>query len=172
MDAKTIEQFVSDAQKKEQQEAVDRIVDQQIKIFAALYDKAITYTQLIVVAGYASFFGIWSFVKEYVSSKCVLWSAVFMSISVIIFVFFEVCKMVYNSWFLLKRDTTLKNIQTMNEPQKVLDALGQHDKQVQRTAIMWGKFWCWTIVPTVVFAVIAIAISLIGFLLALLAGEG
>ena len=172
MDLETIKRFAANAQKMEQQQIVDKMVDNQIKIFAALYDKAITYTQLIVIAGYASFFGIWSFVKDYVSSKCVLWSALFMSISVIIFVFFEVCKMVYNGWFLLKRDTTLKNVQTMNDPQKVLDALGKYDKQVQRTTITWGKFWCWTMVPTVVFALIAIAISLLGFLLALLAVEG
>ncbi|NIA07839.1 MAG: hypothetical protein GWP14_09460 [Actinobacteria bacterium] len=168
MDVEIIKNFMVDAQKKEQQQIVNNIVDMQIKILAAIYDKATTYTQLIIIVGYASFFGIWSFVKGYISEKCVLWSAIFMSVSVTIFVLFEVCKMIYTSWFLLKRDSTLKNIQNMDDPQKILDALRRHDKQVQRTTVRWGKFWCWIIVPTVLFAVIAIAMSLIGFIAGLL----
>ena len=52
MDMDIIKNFMVDTQKKEQQQIVNNIVDMQIKILATLYDKATTYTQLII-AGYA-----------------------------------------------------------------------------------------------------------------------
>ena len=88
---------------QQQQEQVAKdIIESHIKILSASYDKAVTYTNVIVIGGYASFFGLWSVSKPYLSAVQARWAALIMLLSVSTFVFFEVYKMVvmYRSRFL------------------------------------------------------------------------
>ncbi len=98
-----LSQLLAQLSEKERQQVAKEIVDTQVKIVAALYDKSIAYTNLIIIAGYASFFGMWAFTKQYLSPKQVLWSALIMSVSIVTFVFFEVIKMTTTSRSLLAR---------------------------------------------------------------------
>lgn len=42
---------------------LEKRIDNVVKIMAALYDKAAAYSNLIIIAGYAAFFAVWSNVK-------------------------------------------------------------------------------------------------------------
>lgn len=93
IDQKLLEKLAREAEDRAQQERVDKIVETQTKIVTVSYDKAAAYTNIIIVAGYATFFGLWSLTKGYVSKPLALWAALLMSISVVAFVLFEVYKM-------------------------------------------------------------------------------
>ena len=68
------------------------IQDYQIKLLSALFDKATAYANLIIMAGYAGFFGLWSFTKDKLTPMQVFWSALFITISASVFVIFETFK--------------------------------------------------------------------------------
>jgi len=170
MDEQVIKKFIDDSQRKEQERIADEIVETQIKIFSALYEKASAYTQLIIVAGYASYFGIWALVKEYINSRSAIWSALLMSLSVTIFVFFEVAKMTLTGWFLLRRNSTIQKISEIPNPQKILEVLRTHDSETQKYSVKWCKFWVYTLLPTVLFALVAIVILLIALIQELVCG--
>src|SRR5688572_20847673 len=78
---------------KEDAAAGEKIIETQIKIITASYDKAAAYTNLIVVAGYAAFFGLWTLTKPYLPRELALWAALLMLLSAATFVVFEVYKM-------------------------------------------------------------------------------
>ena len=56
--------------------------------------EAASYTNLILIGGYAAFFTMWSSVKEDLSRGYMLWAALLMTVSVSLFLLFEVLKMV------------------------------------------------------------------------------
>jgi hypothetical protein len=154
---------------KEKQQVAKEIVDTQIKIIAALYDKAVAYTNLIIIAGYASFFALWSLTKDYLSQRQALWSAIIISISIITFVFFEVIKMIVTSSSLLARTKAISDPAAENDPNKILANLREYDLQAQKDVIWFGKFWNYTLLVTVSTALVAIAILFCAFITGLLA---
>ncbi|EJC6960356.1 hypothetical protein MX910_004386 [Vibrio vulnificus] len=77
--------------------AANALVEAQIKILTASYDKMAAYTNLVVVAGYATFFGLWNLTKDILSPDQKLWSALLIAISASVFVIFEVTKNYFHS---------------------------------------------------------------------------
>jgi hypothetical protein len=67
-------------------------MDMYYKLLTAMYDKEISYTNLIIVAGYGVFFGLWQIVKDHIEPKSVLWAIILMSISASLFTIFEIIK--------------------------------------------------------------------------------
>ena len=100
--------------KLDEQTKYDRILNKYLrmllKITSHQYDATVKYTNLVIVAGYASFFTIWNGTRaEGFSSIPHLLSATLMGVSVTFFVFFEVYKM---QWMTAVID---KNLQCINE---------------------------------------------------------
>ena len=56
----------------------------------ALYDKAAAYTKIIISLGYGGFFIAWSGTKQYLSPRALVASALCETVSLIIFVGFEI----------------------------------------------------------------------------------
>jgi len=56
----------------------------------ALYDKAATYTKVIISLGYGGFFIAWSGTKQYLSPRALVASALCETFSLIIFISFEI----------------------------------------------------------------------------------
>ena len=65
-----------------------------LEIATALYDKSIAYTNLILVAGYAAFITVWSSSKDYLSSCQYRSSILLLLFSLLVFVLWEIAKMV------------------------------------------------------------------------------
>lgn len=55
-----------------------------------MYDKASTYTKIIIGLGYGGFFTAWSGAKQHLSPKVLVASALFETVSLILFVVFEI----------------------------------------------------------------------------------
>ncbi|MDD5044657.1 MAG: hypothetical protein PHU91_01065 [Candidatus Omnitrophica bacterium] len=51
------------------------LIERQKQISSHFYQKAISYTNLIILAGYAGIFGLWQHVREILSRQIVVWVA-------------------------------------------------------------------------------------------------
>jgi hypothetical protein len=59
---------------------------------SAMFDKASNYTKLILGLGYAGFFTVWSGTKSHLSARALVWSALLVTVSLILYIVFEVCQ--------------------------------------------------------------------------------
>jgi hypothetical protein len=57
---------------------------------SAMYDKASTYTKVIMGLGYGGFFAAWSGTKAHLSPKVLVGSALLVTLSLVLFIVFEV----------------------------------------------------------------------------------
>lgn len=67
-------------------------VEEQVAINAAAFEKTNAYVNIIIFAGYAGFFAIWSFTNEYLPEKATILTALLAGSSLFFFVFWEVFK--------------------------------------------------------------------------------
>jgi hypothetical protein len=164
---RTIQQENAERDLRKQKE---EIIDSQIKLASALYDKSMAYTNLIIMAGYAGFFGLWSVTKDNLTPKQVLWSALFMVISLSSFVFFEVAKMIFNSCFVLSKNSALKRLSGAQNGDEIINIFKEHDKTTKSRGVKFVGFWIIAniiIIPTAIFGASVLMYSFIVNLLAL-----
>lgn len=167
---KLIEAIQQENAERKLQEQKKEMLDSQIKLASALYDKSIAYTNLVIMAGYAGFFGLWSVTKNNLTPKQVLWSALFMVISLSSFVLFEVGKMIFNSCFMLSRNCALNRLPNAQSIDDQINILNEHDKTTKSRGVKFTRFWVVAliiIIPTAVFGASILMYSFIVNLLAL-----
>lgn len=137
----TLQDVIRQAAEKQQKETAEKIIDTQIKIVTAAYDKATAYTNFIIVAGYAAFFGLWSITKIYLSHDQVLWAALLMCMSAGTFVFFEVYKMAFVSHSFSKKYLALIE-QAKGKPlQEILEDINRLEAESRRYALTFLPAW-------------------------------
>lgn len=118
---------------------------QQKEILSHVYQKASGYTNLVMLGGYASAFGIWQLTKNYLSKEQFLIVGAMIIISIILFAGFEVYKMVSHAFFFRKLNRVLKQEIPENErPAAWQIAWDQYSAQESR-------IWVFFLVPTVLF---------------------
>lgn len=141
MSEPTLQDVVRQIAEKQQQETAERIIDTQIKIVSASYDKATAYTNFIILAGYAAFFGLWSITKAYLSRDQVLWAALLMSTSAGAFVFFEVYKMAFVTHTFTKKYFSI-TAQLNGKPlAAILSDIQKFDADSRRDALRFLPVW-------------------------------
>lgn len=160
-----VEKLAADQQKK----VASDIVETEVKILSALYDKAAAYTNVIVIGGYASFFGLWQLTKPYLSPSQARWSALIMLVSVCCFVFFEVYKMVVTTARLAGRARNLEDPRFKTDLRFALDQLREYEQAVKRDNVTFIRVWKVNVVACVFGALIAVGILCYSFILGLLA---
>lgn len=160
----TLNKVIQHLSEEQQKRVAKEIIDSQINIIGALYDKAVTYTNLIAVAGYASFFGLWSLTKEHLNKEQILWAAVFISFSVVSFVFFEIVRMIITSFSLMKQEASISDHTLVNDPNKLLASLQRYDLDNKRINNKFIKFWLVTLVISILTALVAIGIMFYAFI--------
>lgn len=113
------------------------LIRRQKEVATALFDKGSTYTTIVVVAGYAAFFGIWDKVAEFLTSQNNLHIAIAIGASVLLFIVFEVFKMALYSVSMLGLTRAL----TQQTPQQQIAQMLTNelrDNKVQHVAtIVW-----------------------------------
>jgi hypothetical protein len=72
------------------------VVDGVIKLNSAIFSEAQRYTNVVLIAGYAAFFSMWSSMKDKLPTQPMLWVALLMTLSGGVFIAFEVYKMIVN----------------------------------------------------------------------------
>lgn len=126
---------------EEKKHISEAIVETQVKIISTTYDRAASYSQLIMIAGYASFFGVWSLTKPYLTPSQARWSAVFMIISVCFFVLFEVYKMIANAVHLTTHLNIIQDPEGNPDPVTLLKRFAEYDLARMRFNITFLRVW-------------------------------
>ena len=129
--------------KQEQAKLAAQIGEAQEKLLTTSFDKAATYTTVIIFGGYAGFFALWQLSKDYLSKEQALWSALLILISLLSFVLFEVAKMILVTKSVFRKLAPLKDPAIKNNPQLLLQAL-QEIEQAQ-TKGMLGFIVAWSV---------------------------
>ena len=156
---KIVEHLAKEADKR----SAEELIEAQIKVMAAAYEKASAYTNLIIVAGYASFFGLWQITKGLMSEKQVLWSALLISISASVFVFFEVTKTFFQSKQLQELNKIITDPRVSNSFSALRKAFDEHNLKVNRQIVYWGYWWHFAWIASVAAGVSAIGILMWAF---------
>lgn len=121
---------VSDYLKKE--------TERRIQIISAAYDRAAAYTNLVILAGYAGTFTLWSFTKDFLPENTAITIALMMGISLFSFCGWEVYKMIYTSGHLRKQaEILLRGL----SPEQLDKALNDAQAESNKKHVELYKHW-------------------------------
>lgn len=127
--------------------------------YSSLWTSAAAYTNLIVIAGYAGFFGLISMVKDHVAPFGIILSSFFIVLSLAIFVSYEIIKMVHSNHYL---ENAIKKANENGEG--FIEALANSERQFSS---FHSRVWKYTFYPTVIFGLLGILIILVCFVISL-----
>jgi hypothetical protein len=163
MDESPLQRQLATLAARAQREDQQRRIDTTVSILAALYDKAATYTTLVIAAGFAGFFAVWVNVRDELSRTELLFSGLFISFALAVFVFWEVAVMLYTS-------RTLRHLQNaLKAPPETFDTvMEQTQKESDRETLRIRKFWFVILILTIVPGVIGAGVLMVAFIRALL----
>lgn len=155
-----IRQLALEAQVKALQEARDkddanRILADQITFLSAVWDKSSAFTNLIMIAGYASFFGLWSLLKD-LNRPLNRYSVIAMLVSVCIYVCFEFVKMMYLGI------TQHRRFQAVNKPAasvaEMLKRLEVFRAESERSSVWFMRAWKFAVPPAAAAAALSLGL--------------
>ncbi len=138
------------AQEAERQK--QEVVDVAIKIATATYTSAKAYANVIIIAGYAAFLAMWSYVRADVPKEATLWALLLMMASATVFVLFELYKMIW-SGIVVSRIVGAAN----RSPDPVV-RLQELDKLQQREVKAFVAIWVAVLAFTVPAGICAVGI--------------
>lgn len=121
------------------------LIEQQKQILSHIYQKAISYTNLIILAGYAGIFGIWQHVREILSRQTTIWVALLISCSLMIFVGYEVWKMITEALFIQRINKIIEENIAPEERLAVWQGVFTEYAKKQ------SKIWVYFLIPIVLF---------------------
>lgn len=166
----TLQDVIRQAAEKQQIEVGEKIIETQIKIITASYDKAAAFNNVIIIAGYAAFFGLWTFTKAYISKDQALWAALFMCISMATFVFFQVYQMTLTAQNLHKKYLSLDERLKGKTAQAVLAELKKLDEENKRAILRFLPIWRIHLLIAVSTGLLGFAMLAYAYVIALLSG--
>ncbi|PTR10194.1 hypothetical protein C8R32_102284 [Nitrosospira sp. Nsp5] len=143
---KNSEQLLKELHERSIKEDHEKRISTIITMMASLYDKSAAYTNIIMAVGYAGFFTVWSNMKVYMSAFDMRISSLCMLTSVVVFVMWEVTKMIYSA-----RELHLLQ-DVLNAPAENFSSLliaKQHQINVSHVCLMkaWPIMLFFTIFP-------------------------
>lgn len=118
-------------------------LQQQKEILAHLFDKSSSYTNLVMLGGYAALFAIWQLMKSQLSYGKETLIAILLISSIILFAGFEVIKMISQAFFLRRLNMIIESNASQNERLQWWSIAFQ-DNSVKQT-----KIWIYFLIPTV-----------------------
>jgi len=154
------------AEQAQRQEA-EKLAAAQLKLLTTSYDKAASYTTVVIFGGYAGLFALWQLTKEHLSREQVLWSGLLLVVSLVAFVFFEVTKMVLVSRQVFRKARALENPENRRNLHKLVAILdGMEQSYVENLKPLFA-FWAITVGIAVSGAVGGAGILVYSFVAAL-----
>lgn len=137
-----IKEIIEDAAKRAPQARKDEILDSVIKIQSAMFDKANAYTNIIIAAGYAGTFAIWTQVSSLLSVRQRAWTGCLLLLSITMFVLWEVAKMV-----LVGIQAHQYNQLAATNPMNIDNVLADWQKDSTRLTHKMGLAWAMFVLP-------------------------
>lgn len=150
--------------RKEAEREAQKLIDIQTQIISASFDKAAAYSNLVIVAGYGGFFGLWSLTKTELVPIMAMLASIFILISGATFVIYEVYKMFTTANMMYKWSTILQNPGAKSNPHTLQAKLVEFQKTSQRFNTTFIKVWYVVIGISVGSGFLAVVILLIAFL--------
>lgn len=130
------------------------ILEAQKELLAHTFSQAQAYTNIILVAGYAGFFAIWSFIRQDLSKQQIFWSGLMISISLAVFIAWETYGMFFRS------RSVMGIAKAVNDPPNFERLLLTHQKNEHERIIRFGRVWI-----VVLVVVVGTGFSAIGMML-------
>ncbi len=144
----------------------DAFLDFHIKLLAATFDKGSAYTNIVMIAGYASFFGIWSMVKD-LNRPANKMAVLLMLLSVTIFVVFEFVKMFWLGRQQMRRQRIVAAGLEGLGAEEIRARFNRLDVDLQAESGKFARFWLVTVLPAALAALAGIALLTTDLILAL-----
>jgi hypothetical protein len=119
-------------------------VDVQKELIAHAFGHAQAYTNVVLSVGYAGFFAIWSFLKPDLSKGETLWSALLVSVSLTVFILWEVYQSFYRSRSIMSLAETVK------DPSRFEVAIDRYRREENSRVISLKRVWVVAFLLTVV----------------------
>ncbi|MEY4713332.1 MAG: hypothetical protein RIS88_2782 [Pseudomonadota bacterium] len=153
-----VHELIRRARAEEDERRAAKVAEAQLKLLTVAFDKATAYTNMLILAGYAGFFGLWQLSKDYLTHKQTLAAALLALASLTVFVLFEVSKMVIVHMRILKQTRILTAPSTSSSRETYVAALEKlasaHD-----SVSYWDKAsWFATLVVTTVTGLAAVGV--------------
>ncbi|MGH9795591.1 MAG: hypothetical protein ACRD5G_12535, partial [Candidatus Acidiferrales bacterium] len=105
---------------------------------STLLDEAGTYTKIIMGLGYGGFFAGWSGSKAYLPPKLLLASALLMTISLVLYILFEICQTTILSYLSIEFANATNKADA--DPMKALAAFKKRASRLTSRLLTAWKF--------------------------------
>lgn len=139
---------------RRQKEELEQRKQMLIEMISA-YDKGTTYTTLIFAAGYAGYFAIWDWVREYMTRVEMLTTALLIGISLAMFIFWQV----YTMFFISKQHIALDEVINKQDLDSALITFNAEMTKLQiRYAKIWRVVFVLTTAPGIAGAVVLLCV--------------
>jgi hypothetical protein len=110
------------------------------------FQKLEAYSKTIITLGYAGLFAIWAFVKDHLSHRAVLTTALLVGSSLIVYIAWEVMQMINLTTLQLRFNRAI-NDQPADQAKAISDYLAQTRAEAARGARSWRVILILTVVP-------------------------
>jgi hypothetical protein len=138
-----------------------QILEAQQRLVMVSYDKAATYTAVIIFGGYAGMFALWQLTKEYLSKSQALWAALLVLVSLVAFVLFEVGKMVLVARLTFSKVRVLNSHEVKSNPQSFLRML--EDIERTQSAVLFPFMVAWAVAVSICVLGALSAVGILGY---------
>lgn len=118
--------------------------------YSTAWSSAVAYTNFVIVAGYAGYFGLISMTKDYISPVSLVLSSLLLLISMTVFVFNEIFKVMSNTLHYYSKYMEGKN--------KIIDGLENATVDQDLCDIRNHKVWFVCFILSVVFGISAVIV--------------
>lgn len=127
------------------QEQIERFKDSQKEILQETYQQQKRHTNIIIMAGYATFFGLWKITESSLSEWHVVLSCLLVSISASLFVIFQVLNMFIVQRNIMSFSSTLQEVEDKKSEEEINELLEQYSnfshKQTNWLIWLWSRFF-------------------------------
>lgn len=136
----------------------DKRIETLIKVQSELFDKAQSYSRIIIGLGYAGFFAVWAGARNYMLSGEVVVSALCMTVSLFFYIAYEVYQMICQA-------RHLKGLAQVAEvPLEGFDSrFEEHKRSVDQMNRRLMKVWFMALALTVIPGLVGALMLINGF---------
>ena len=140
-----VEQLSNLAERQRQNDYKKEVVEFYTSIISHSYDKASSYSNLIIMAGYALFFTFWSNIRGEIGAVWGNRSAALVIVSALVFILWEIAGMISSS-LLFKKLYDLGKV----APDRFQAEAERVRKETEKFQARWARWWILELILTIV----------------------
>ena len=134
------------------------VISAQKELVVHTFNQAQAYTTVVIAGGYAGFFAIWAFTKDFLTKVTAFSAAALISVSLVSFVIWEVYCMIHRS------RSIFGIVKALEKPSDFSSLIIEHQKSEIERSLVFKRAWIVCLVFSVSTALSAFAILFSAFL--------